>query len=119
MSEVDVQERERIRQRIHHLPPDDRNNEEADRLRWFMCKNFFHVRAFGAVLSTGINAGQVRGPVQLIEPIVPQEITITRMAATNEAEKKRRTEGSEKGDDKHIVPYALYRAHGFVSAKIS
>jgi CRISPR/Cas system type I-B associated protein Csh2 (Cas7 group RAMP superfamily) len=70
-------------------------------------------------LSTGINAGQVRGPVQLIEPIVPQEITITRMAATNEAEKKRRTEGSEKGDDKHIVPYALYRAHGFVSAKIS
>lgn len=84
-------------------------------------------------MSTGINAGQVRGPVQMtfagsIEPIVPQEISITRMAATNEAEKKQRVEGSEEGNDradnrtmgrKHIVPYGLYRAHGFVSAKLA
>lgn len=110
-----------------------KNDEEAIRLRDFMCTNFFDVRTFGAVMSTGINAGQVRGPVQLtfaqsIEPIVPQEISITRMAATNEAEKKQRTEGSEEGNDrtdnrtmgrKHIVPYGLYRAHGFVSAKLS
>ena len=84
-------------------------------------------------MSTGINCGQVRGPVQLtfahsIEPIVPQEISITRMAATNEAEKKQRAEGSDDGDErtdnrtmgrKHIVPYGLYRAHGFVSAKLA
>jgi CRISPR-associated protein Csd2 len=110
-----------------------KNDDEADRLRKFMCANFFDVRAFGAVMSTGINCGQVRGPVQLtfansVEPIVPQEISITRMAATNEAEKRQRAEGSEEGNErtdnrtmgrKHIVPYGLYRAHGFVSAKLA
>ena len=60
-----------------------------------MCDNFFDVRTFGAVMSTGINAGQVRGPVQMtfassVEPIVPLEISITRMAATNEEEKAER-----------------------------
>jgi CRISPR-associated protein Csd2 len=110
-----------------------KNDDEANHLRNFMCANFFDVRAFGAVMSTGINCGQVRGPVQLtfansIEPVVPQEISITRMAATNEAEKKQRSEGSADGDErtdnrtmgrKHIVPYGLYRAHGFVSAKLA
>jgi CRISPR-associated protein Csd2 len=110
-----------------------RNEEEASRLRKFMCDNFFDVRAFGAVMSTGINCGQVRGPVQLtfansVEPIVPQEISITRMAATNEAEKKQRAEGDGEGDErtdnrtmgrKYIVPYALYRTHGFISAKLA
>jgi CRISPR-associated protein Csd2 len=105
--------------------------DEAKALTKFMCDNFFDVRTFGAVMSTGINCGQVRGPVQLsfarsIEPILPLEISITRMAATNEAEKKKREEG---GDDdrtenrtmgrKHIVPYGLYRAHGFVSANLA
>ncbi|PBB52319.1 MULTISPECIES: type I-C CRISPR-associated protein Cas7/Csd2 [Mesorhizobium] len=111
-------------------PKDD---DEGRALTRFMCANFFDVRTFGAVMSTGINAGQVRGPVQMtfassIEPIVPQEISITRMAATNEAEKKQRVEGSEEGNNridnrtmgrKHIVPYGLYRAHGFVSAKLA
>jgi CRISPR-associated protein Csd2 len=110
-------------------PKDD---AEADKLRMFMCDNFFDVRTFGAVMSTGINCGQVRGPVQLtfaqsVEPIVPVEITITRMAATNEAEKKQKAEGDDSNDRtdnrtmgrKHIVPYGLYRAHGFVSAKLS
>lgn len=110
-----------------------KSDEESKALTDFMCRNFFDVRTFGAVMSTGINAGQVRGPVQLtfaqsIEPIVPQEISITRMAATNEAEKKQRGEGSEEGNDrvdnrtmgrKHIVPYGLYRAHGFISAKLA
>lgn len=109
------------------------NDEEAIRLRRFMCDNFFDVRTFGAVMSTGINCGQVRGPVQMtfarsIEPIVPQEISITRMAATNETEKKQRAEGGDEGDErtdnrtmgrKHIVPYGLYRAHGFISAKLA
>lgn len=108
------------------------NDEEAIKLRQFMCRNFFDVRSFGAVMSTGINCGQVRGPVQLtfarsIEPIVPVEISITRMAATNEKEKKEREAGddsNERTDNrtmgrKHIVPYGLYRAHGFISAKLS
>ncbi|MDO5706305.1 MAG: type I-C CRISPR-associated protein Cas7/Csd2, partial [Paracoccus sp. (in: a-proteobacteria)] len=76
-------------------PKDD---AEADALRRWMCDNFFDVRTFGAVMSTGINCGQVRGPVQMgfarsVEPILPAEITITRMAATNEAEKKKAAEG--------------------------
>jgi CRISPR-associated protein Csd2 len=110
-------------------PKDD---EEADKLRRWMCANFFDVRTFGAVMSTGINCGQVRGPVQVtfassIEPVAPSEISITRMAATNEKEKKERQEGDD-GDvrtdnrtmgRKHIVPYGLYRAHGFISAKLA
>ena len=110
-------------------PKDD---EEALKLRDFMCKNFFDVRTFGAVMSTHINCGQVRGPVQMtfarsIEPIVPVEISITRMAATSEKEKKEREAGSEEDERtehrtmgrKHIVPYGLYCAHGFISAKLS
>lgn len=110
-----------------------KNDDEAKSLRDFMCENFFDVRTFGAVMSTGINAGQVRGPVQMtfgqsVEPIVPQEISITRMAATNEAEKKQRADGQEDGNDrtenctmgrKYIVPYGLYRSHGFISAKLA
>lgn len=132
------------RQAYKALRPDDpkvdkeaklnpKDDAEARQLRDFMCRNFFDVRAFGAVMSTGINAGQVRGPVQItfatsIEPIVPQEITITRMAATSEAEKRQRSEGAEEGNDrtdnrtmgrKYIVPYGLYRAHGFISAKLA
>ncbi len=98
-----------------------------------MCDNFFDIRTFGAVMSTGINAGQVRGPVQLnfarsVEPVLPLEISITRMAATNEAEKKQRDEGSnveeKRGDArtmgrKHVIPYGLYRAHGYVSAPLA
>jgi CRISPR-associated protein Csd2 len=132
------------RQAYKALRPDDpkvdkdaklnpKDDAEAKLLRDFMCRNFFDVRTFGAVMSTGINTGQVRGPVQMTfansaEPIVPQEISITRMAATNEVEKKQRAEGSEEGNDrvdnrtmgrKYIVPYALYRAHGFISAKLA
>ncbi len=110
-------------------PKDD---AEAEAVQAFMCQHFFDIRAFGAVMSTGVNCGQVRGPVQLtfaqsIDPIVPQEITVTRMAATTEKEKKDRqggTDEDERHDNrtmgrKHIVPYGLYRAHGFVSAKLA
>lgn len=110
-------------------PKDD---AEAVKLRDFMCANFFDVRTFGAVMSTGINCGQVKGPVQLtfassVEPIMPLEISITRMAATNEAEKKQKAEGDDSSDRvdnrtmgrKHIVPYGLYVAHGFISAKFA
>ena len=108
-----------------------KSDEEALRLRQFMCDNFFDIRTFGGVLSTGINCGQVRGPVQFtfgrsVEAVMPLEISITRMAATNEAEKKKseNTGDDERSDNrtmgrKHIVPYGLYRAHGFVSAPLA
>ncbi len=109
-----------------------KGDEEARRIRDWMCANFFDIRTFGGVLSTGINAGQVRGPVQItfarsIEPVLPLEVSITRMAATNEAEKKQRDDAGsddERTDNrtmgrKHIIPYGLYRAHGFVSAPLA
>lgn len=108
-----------------------KNDDDALKLRKFMCDNFFDIRAFGAVLSTGINCGQVRGPVQLgfaesVEPVLPLEISITRMAATSEKEKSERTEGDDekRGDKrtmgrKHIIPYGLYRVHGYVSAPLA
>lgn len=108
------------------------NDAEAEKLRNWMCANFFDVRTFGAVMSTGINCGQVRGPVQFVfgrsvEAIMPLEVSITRMAATNEAEKKKRGDGSDddkRSDNrtmgrKHIVPYGLYRVHGFINAKLA
>ncbi len=134
---------EKHRQAYVALRPDDakaakdaklnpRDDAESGKLRDWMCANFFDVRTFGAVMSTGINCGQVKGPVQItfatsVEPIMPAEITVTRMAATNEAEKKKAAEG-EDGDQrsdnrtmgrKHIVPYGLYVAHGFISAKFA
>ncbi len=99
------------------LPKDE---EKARELTRWMCTNFFDIRAFGAVMSTDINCGQVRGPVQLafghsIDPIVPVEVAITRMAVTNERDlEKERTMGR-----KFLVPYGLYRAHGYVSAHLA
>ena len=95
------------------------------KLRDWMCQNFFDIRTFGAVMTTfgkgALNCGQVRGPVQLsfarsIDPILPQEITITRVAITTEADAEKK--GTEMGH-KYIVPYALYRAEGFVSANLA
>ena len=95
------------------------------KLRDFMCSNFYDIRTFGAVMTTfvkgALNCGQVRGPVQLnfarsIYPIVPQEVTITRVAITTEADAEKK--GTEMGH-KYIVPYALYRAEGYVSANLA
>lgn len=97
-----------------------KEQEKARELTQWMCTNYFDVRTFGAVMTTEVNAGQVRGPVQLafahsIDPVVPMEISITRMAVTNEKDlDKERTMGR-----KHIVPYGLYRVHGYVSAKLA
>ena len=95
------------------------------KIRDFMCQNFYDIRTFGAVMTTfvkgALNCGQVRGPVQLgfarsIDPILPQEVTITRVAITTEADAEKK--GTEMGR-KYIVPYALYRAEGFVSANLA
>ena len=86
-----------------------------------MCQNFYDVRTFGAVMSLGTNAGQVRGPVQLtfarsIDPVVASEHSITRMAVATEAEAEKQGGDNRTMGRKHTVPYGLYRAHGFVSA---
>lgn len=103
-----------------------KDDPDIDRkIRDFMCGDYFDIRTFGAVMTTfvkaALNCGQVRGPVQIgfarsIDPIVPQEVTITRVAITaaEDALKK----GTEMGR-KHVVPYALYRAEGFVSANLA
>lgn len=93
----------------------------ADSARAWMCQNFFDVRTFGAVMSTGVNCGQVRGPVQLtfarsVDPIVTQEHSITRMAVATEAEAEKQGGDNRTMGRKHTVPYGLYVAHGFVSA---
>ena len=103
-----------------------KNDPEADRkIRDFMCKNFFDIRTFGAVMTTfvkaSLNCGQVRGPVQLgfarsIDPIVSQEVTITRVAITTE--KDAGNKSTEMGR-KNIVPYGLYRVEGYISANLA
>lgn len=102
------------------------NDEQLDRkIRDFMCQNFYDIRTFGAVMTTfvkgALNCGQVRGPVQLgfarsVDPILPQEVTITRVAITTEADAENK--GTEMGR-KYIVPYGLYRVEGYVSANIA
>jgi CRISPR-associated protein Csd2 len=97
------------------------SGEEVERARAWMCANFYDVRTFGAVMALGVNCGQVRGPVQMnfgrsMEPIMPREITITRVAVATEREAE-----SQKGDNrtmgrKNIVPYGLYCTEGYVSA---
>ncbi len=99
-----------------------RENEDAAR-RW-MCQTFFDIRMFGAVMTTKVNAGQVRGPVQLpfarsIDPIVSLEQSITRMAVTTKEEAENQEGGNRTMGRKEIVPYALYRAHGFVSPHLA
>ena len=95
------------------------------KIRDWMCANFYDIRTFGAVMTTfvkaALNCGQVRGPVQLgfarsVEPIVPQEVTITRVAITTEADAEKK--GTEMGR-KYIVPYGLYRCEGYISANLA
>ncbi len=94
------------------------------KIRDFMCKNFYDIRTFGAVMTTfvkaALNCGQVRGPVQFgfarsVDPIIPQEITITRCAITDEKE----TEKTNTMGNKFIVPYGLYVAEGYISANLA
>jgi CRISPR-associated protein Csd2 len=94
--------------------------EDQRKITRFMCDNFFDIRTFGAVMTTKVNCGQVRGPVQLcfgesIDPVVPMEMSITRMAATEANEEKdNKTMGR-----KQYIPYGLYRIEGFISAPLA
>lgn len=103
-----------------------KKDPDADlKIREFMCRNFYDIRTFGAVMTTfvkaSLNCGQVRGPVQLgfarsIDPIVSQEVTITRVAITTEKDAENKS--TEMGR-KNIVPYALYRVEGYISANLA
>lgn len=98
-----------------------KGGDSVDEARQWMCRNFFDVRAFGAVMSTGINCGQVRGPIQLtfarsVDPIVALEHSITRMAVATEAEAEKQSGDNRTMGRKFTVPYGLYIAHGFVSS---
>ena len=103
-----------------------KENPDLDRnIRDWMCANFYDIRTFGAVMTTfvkaALNCGQVRGPVQMgfarsVEPVVPQEVTITRVAITTEADAENK--GTEMGR-KFIVPYGLYRCEGYISANLA
>ena len=103
-----------------------KSDPDIDRhLRNYMCEHYYDIRTFGAVMTTfvkgALNCGQVRGPVQLsfarsVDTIIPQEVTITRVAITTEADAEKK--GTEMGR-KYIVPYALYRAEGYVSANLA
>ena len=95
--------------------------DDVDKARNWMCQNFFDVRTFGAVMSTGINSGQVRGPVQLtfarsVEPVIALEHSITRMAVATQAEADKQQGDNRTMGRKHTVPYGIYVAHGFVSS---
>ncbi|MBI2851659.1 MAG: type I-C CRISPR-associated protein Cas7/Csd2 [Chloroflexi bacterium] len=110
-------------QRAYDSPELKNATDDEDRVaqaRHWMCQNFFDVRMFGAVMSTGVNCGQVRGPVQFtfarsVDPIVSLEQSITRMAVTTEKESKKQEGGNRTMGRKDIIPYALYESHGFVS----
>ena len=98
-----------------------KGGDAVDEARQWMCRNFFDVRAFGAVMSTGINCGQVRGPIQLtfarsIDPVVALEHSITRMAVATEAEAEKQSGDNRTMGRKFTIPYGLYAAHGFVSS---
>lgn len=107
-----------------HCKKPPRDALDARRVTDWMCANFYDVRTFGAVMATEVNCGQVRGPVQIsfarsVEPIVPQEVGITRMAVTTAKEAESQHGENRTMGRKYIVPYALYRAEGFVSAPLA
>jgi len=98
--------------------------ESVDKARNWMCAKYYDVRSFGAVMSTGTNCGQVTGPIQInfaksIEPVVPLEFTITRCAVATEEEAKKQEGGAQTMGRKHILPYGLYRAEGYISANFA
>ena len=101
-----------------------KGGDKVDEARDWMCRNFYDIRTFGAVMSTGVNCGQVRGPVQLtfarsVDPVIASEHSITRMAVATEAEAEKQEGGNRTMGRKFTIPYGLYVAHGFISAHLA
>jgi len=110
--------------KIKHDKKKAPKDAEARALTRWMCDNFFDIRAFGAVMSTDVNCGQVRGPIQLgfarsIEPIVSNEYAVTRCAVTTEREAESQQGGNRTMGRKFAVPYGLYRVHGFINPNLA
>lgn len=108
----------------HNIAPEKnklpKSLEQAENIRQWMCSNFFDVRTFGAVMSTEVNCGQVRGPVQIsfarsIDPVVSSEFAVTRCAVTTKKEAEKQSGDNRTMGRKYTVPYALYRAHGTIN----
>lgn len=100
------------------------SNDKTEAARRFMCKNYYDIRTFGAVMSTGKNAGQVRGPIQFtfarsVDPIASAEHSITRMAVATEKEAEKQGGDNRTMGRKATVPYGLYVCHGFISANLA
>ena len=100
------------------------SKDKTEAARRFMCKHYFDIRTFGAVMSTGKNAGQVRGPIQFtfarsVDPIAAAEHSITRMAVTTEKNAEKQEGGNRTMGRKATVPYGLYVCHGFISANLA
>jgi CRISPR-associated protein Csd2 len=106
--------------------------DDVDKARQWMCKNFYDIRMFGAVMTTGVNCGQVRGPIQLtfarsIDPIMPLDIAITRIAITKPEDAKVEVSEGGKGEGgktteigrKAMIPYGLYRGQGFYAPHLA
>jgi len=99
-------------------------NSNVERAREWMCQNFYDIRAFGAVMSTKVNCGQVRGPIQItfarsVDQVISSEHSITRMAVTTEKEAQDQSGDNRTMGRKFTIPYGLYRAYGFVSAPLA
>lgn len=112
------------------------SKKQVERAREWMCRNFYDVRTFGAVMSTGLNAGQVRGPVQIafarsVDPVLPLDISITRMAVAEDVKEAKSSEDFKKWEEekpedelrtmgrKALIPYGLYVGKGFISAYLA
>ncbi|MEI6388877.1 MAG: type I-C CRISPR-associated protein Cas7/Csd2 [Spirochaetota bacterium] len=99
--------------------------EKIEKGKAFMCRNFYDIRTFGAVMSLkDNNCGQVRGPIQIVfarsvEPVVTLEHSITRMAVATEAEAEKQSGDNRTMGRKYTIPYGLYRTHGFISAHLA
>ena len=111
-----------VKVEANNKPP--KLTEDAENVKHWMCTNFFDIRTFGAVMTTGVNAGQVRGPLQFtfgrsIDPIVSSEHSITRCAVTTEKEAEKQSGDNRTMGRKFTVPYGLYRMHGFINASLA
>lgn len=98
--------------------------KKTEAARAWMCRNYFDIRTFGAVMSTGHNAGQVRGPIQFtfarsIDPVFTSEHCITRMAVATDTESEKQSGDNRTMGRKYTIPYALYKTHGFISAHLA
>jgi CRISPR-associated protein Csd2 len=101
----------------------DKADEDKQLTKW-MCKNFFDIRSFGAVMTTDVNCGQVRGPIQFaigrsIDPIISQEHAVTRCAVTTEREAEKQQGDNRTMGRKFTVPYGLYQVHGYINPHLA